>query len=196
MWDRKIRQFRHRKGWRQSELAEVLKVTQASVSRWESGEQVPDPRYQRLLRDLMAQGGLDTDSRLVIMAKYSPFTESIWNEEHRLVAGSRSFRELFGYEDGDTLRPERTSPGAAKAIKRCGDSLWNGEIAYITFVSGIVSTNGVPTGLRYMWTPLALSTGEMVLYCQLRAEPNIAADDPRMDPDPPIEITYLSDIVD
>ena len=36
-----IKEFRKRKGLKQSELAEILKVTQSHVSRWERGEIYP-----------------------------------------------------------------------------------------------------------------------------------------------------------
>src|SRR5690606_31241240 len=52
-WGPQIRRFRRLRAIKQNALAEQLGVDQATVSRWESGRQMPDLGMQRRLRALM-----------------------------------------------------------------------------------------------------------------------------------------------
>ena len=55
----KIMTLRKSKGWSQEELAEKLDVTRQSVSKWESGQSVPD--LERIVR-MSALFGVTTDA--------------------------------------------------------------------------------------------------------------------------------------
>ena len=57
----KIMMLRKSKGWSQEELAEKLEVTRQSVSKWESGQSVPD--LERIVR-MSALFGVTTDALL------------------------------------------------------------------------------------------------------------------------------------
>lgn len=52
-WTRALRNLRQFHGMKQSAISELLNVTQATVSRWETGKQVPDLSAQRRIRDLL-----------------------------------------------------------------------------------------------------------------------------------------------
>lgn len=54
-WQSILRNLRHSRGLKQAVIADWLNVTQATVSRWETGKQVPDLSAQRRLRDLLNQ---------------------------------------------------------------------------------------------------------------------------------------------
>ena len=54
----KIMDLRKKKGWSQEELAERLGVTRQSVSKWESGQSVPDLNKIVFMSDLF---GVTTD---------------------------------------------------------------------------------------------------------------------------------------
>ena len=51
-WDDIIRSYRERHGLSQVQLADVIGVSQRTVSRWERGEGRPGPELQRRLRDI------------------------------------------------------------------------------------------------------------------------------------------------
>ncbi|MGI9407585.1 MAG: helix-turn-helix transcriptional regulator [Hyphomicrobiaceae bacterium] len=51
-WSECIRQYRARFGITQAELARIMGVSQRTVSRWERGEDQPNPERQLQLRDL------------------------------------------------------------------------------------------------------------------------------------------------
>jgi transcriptional regulator with XRE-family HTH domain len=44
----------------QEDLAEKLKVSQQTISRWEAGQQVPDPRSQAMLRAVLGEADLSS----------------------------------------------------------------------------------------------------------------------------------------
>ncbi len=49
MFNKKIRELRLEKGLKQSDIAQYIKVTPATVTRWESNTQEPDYRTLALL---------------------------------------------------------------------------------------------------------------------------------------------------
>lgn len=52
-WRSQLRNLRNYHGLKQTVIAELLNVTQATVSRWESGRQVPDLSAKKRIRDLL-----------------------------------------------------------------------------------------------------------------------------------------------
>lgn len=73
-WRAQLRNLRHFHCVKQSVLAERLNVSQATVSRWERGRQVPDVLAQRRIRDLLNQfrKRIDADCNALLS---SPFVE-------------------------------------------------------------------------------------------------------------------------
>jgi transcriptional regulator with XRE-family HTH domain len=62
---RALRRFRVLNGIKQGDVADRLAVTQASVSRWESGAHLPEPAMRdRILAMIAAHAGNDADSAL------------------------------------------------------------------------------------------------------------------------------------
>lgn len=54
-WPEFIRSYRRERGLTQTDLANLLRVDQATVSRWESGRQDPQPAMQTALRALFRE---------------------------------------------------------------------------------------------------------------------------------------------
>lgn len=52
-WAKIIRDYRMMRGIKQAAMADILGVDQATVSRWETGRQIPELRTQVLLRDMI-----------------------------------------------------------------------------------------------------------------------------------------------
>lgn len=48
-----IRDARKHKGWTQDRLAQETGTTRRNVIRWEMGENIPSPRYRRILREVL-----------------------------------------------------------------------------------------------------------------------------------------------
>lgn len=108
---RALRRFRILNGIKQSHVAEHLAVTQASVSRWESGAHAPEPAMrERILAMIAANAGNDADAALkrLIETSSAP-VHLVCDATHRLLAAS----------------PARTEAWAAGADAFLNRSLWS-----------------------------------------------------------------------
>ncbi len=100
----KLIQLRKRNGWSQEELAEQLRVTRQSVSKWEGGQSIPD--LDRLLA-LSQLFGVSTDYLLKDELE-QPDAEARTQDEPRFPALRRVSMEqasAFLKVKGDTARP-------------------------------------------------------------------------------------------
>lgn len=104
----KITQLRKKNGWSQEELAEKMEVTRQSVSKWESGQSVPDLEKILKLSELF---GVSTDYLL---------KEEIGEEEAINSTEDNNIRKLSKEEaDSFLLTNERTSKSTAIAVLLC-----------------------------------------------------------------------------
>ncbi len=195
MWHRRIRQFRLTHGLRQSELAARLGVTQATISRWESGDQDPDARYRHALRDLLREGRLSFDERLFLSVRRSPHLAAIINESHRFIAISASYDRLFGRQEGDGLDERHLSPGTLKALRDVDPGFWDGSIVNARLETGFIHQDGRCMGVELSLTPVALTTGELVVVIQISVQTDLPAGDIRLDPEriPTLDLLYFDD---
>jgi len=100
-----IEGLRDRGGLRSVDVANITKVSKATVSRWSSGEYSPQPRTERVLSDLRYV--VDRLSEF-----YSPDEIRIWlNSRNDLLGGKRAIDLIH---DGDT-------EVVLEAISRLGD---------------------------------------------------------------------------
>ena len=100
-WPQLIAHYRARHGLTQTEFAENLKVTQQTVSRWESGKQTPDPEAQQLLRSVIGLTALSTKSAWQQRVTLSWGMEALLEKGWRYLASSDRLQALTG------LTPER-----------------------------------------------------------------------------------------
>lgn len=87
---RSLRRWRTLRRIKQTHAAELLGVSQATISRWESGRQAPDPEEQARLRGLM-HARLDSaaDRQLARLVEQSPTAvHLVCDLTHRLLAMS------------------------------------------------------------------------------------------------------------
>jgi transcriptional regulator with XRE-family HTH domain len=64
IWSAIVRQYRFRHGLTQHRLAQMLSVSQRTISRWERGDDAPSLVQQRTLRDLTRQPDARLSARL------------------------------------------------------------------------------------------------------------------------------------
>lgn len=107
---RALRRFRRLNGIKQGHFAELLAVSQGSVSRWESGTHEPDaPHREKIAALIAAHTGNDADAALKkLVETSSQAVYLICDATHRLLAASPT-------------RAESWNAGAGAYI---GTSLW------------------------------------------------------------------------
>jgi len=107
---RGLRRFRRLQGIKQAHLAELLGVSQGSVSRWESGTHLPEPAMQTRIADLIAaHADGHGDAALKRLIGASPLRiHLICDATHRLLAAS----------------PARAAGWRADVADYIGASLW------------------------------------------------------------------------
>ncbi|MDE1148817.1 MAG: helix-turn-helix transcriptional regulator [Azospirillaceae bacterium] len=90
-----LRRLRRVRGLKQGHVADLLGVTQATVSRWERGQTAPDAdhadRIHRLLDQALAQAQPGHDGALKRLVRHSTLpVHLICDRSHRLLAASPS----------------------------------------------------------------------------------------------------------
>lgn len=196
-WAALIRRVRRHKLMTQSDLAAALDVSQGTVSRWESGLFEPELRYQSLLRDFLRENRPDLETRMIHAVQRSLFPVTLAGTDHTLLAASQRFQKLMEIEvpPDKPVRIDgtRLSPGARRILERDELAGWLYDVAYISFLTGIVTPSGQRFAARELWTPFLLEGARLVVRIEL--EPlNGGADDPSLfEDDPPIEVVYLGD---
>jgi transcriptional regulator with XRE-family HTH domain len=106
-WPQLILHYRTRHGLTQTQFAESLKVTQQTVSRWESGKQTPDPEAQQLLRSVIGLTALATKSAWRERVALSCGVEALFEKGWRCLATSERLHSIAGISqsalEGKTL---------------------------------------------------------------------------------------------
>jgi transcriptional regulator with XRE-family HTH domain len=125
---RNLRRFRRLQGIKQSHLAEMLGVSQGSVSRWESGLHEPDEAAQARIEALIAaraDGRGDAALKRLILS--SPLRiHLVCDATHRLLAAS----------------PGRAAAWRADVGAYLGTSLWRHASAEIIAAEGGLAARG------------------------------------------------------
>lgn len=107
---RALRRFRRLNGIKQGHVAERLAVSQAAVSRWESGIHEPEPHQRARILDLIAaNAGNDADAALKRLIETSTLpVHLVCDATHNLLAAS----------------PERAKSWGGRTDMFIGQSLW------------------------------------------------------------------------
>ena len=107
---RALRRFRRLNGVKQGHAAEMLGVSQGSVSRWESGAHEPEADHrERIVAMIAARANNDADAALRRLVSSSTLAvHLVCDASHRLLAAS----------------PSRVASWAARADDYIGRSLW------------------------------------------------------------------------
>lgn len=103
MQERLIRQMRDSLGLTQQGFADMLDVSQATVSRWEAGRVAPDAAMRKRIHDLVRrQGGL-ADGPLLSMIRHTPSPAALLDMDMRLLAISNVTAELNGITPNEAV---------------------------------------------------------------------------------------------
>lgn len=146
------------RGWRafrrvkQAHAAELLCVSQAQVSRWESGAQVPGPDSCRRIGDLIG-ARLDSagDRAIVRLVRQSARpVHLVCDMSHRLLAASPARIAQFRVDPAD-LMGRLLRPAAGDDIRRAEATL--GERGWFDDTSPAVEAFTQAVSVRFMFIP-------------------------------------------
>ncbi len=162
---RAVRLARLMRGVKQSHLAELLHVTQATLSRWERGTHLPDPDHQTALRRwLDACGGSNADAALKRLVENSARpVHLIRDATHQLLAAS-PLREAAWRVTATDLQGQsmwRFASSEIEAVEaRLGEIGWFDGVYAIAFRTGSNADPLVPIAPgRVLWERLRLQDG-------------------------------------
>ncbi len=163
---RSLKVWRTLNGIKQSHAAEVLGVSQGTISRWESGALLPDADEADALRDLLG-ARLDSaaDFALARLVEHSPArVHLICDLSHRLFAASRPRTQSWGLSfaelRGQSLWRYATADIVA-AEARLGEAGWfDRRPPVVRLQTGANRSNEVPIEPSLLaWTRFQLSDG-------------------------------------
>jgi transcriptional regulator with XRE-family HTH domain len=163
---RSLRAWRAARRVKQAHAAEILGVSQATVSRWESGALAPSPRETARLADLLAaRPETDADRALLDLVESSTqSTHLICDLSHRLLAASPARSGEWGLPKEDLLGVSLwryASAAIVTAEAGLGEAGWYDVLPpSLTVETGPNGSNEVPIRPgRMRWTRLRLSDG-------------------------------------
>ncbi len=84
-WDSLIKHYRHQYCLTQREVADLLGVSQKTVSRWESAENVPSIAQQRQLRDLFREPSNIVSNMLSFAVKTCPAPRALCIHQNSIL---------------------------------------------------------------------------------------------------------------
>ena len=90
-------------GLTQQAFAEMLKVSQATVSRWEAGRVVPDMGTRRKINDMIRQRGGLLDAPLLSMVRRTPAPAALLDLDMRIQAVSDRVCEINQMSHGEVI---------------------------------------------------------------------------------------------
>jgi transcriptional regulator with XRE-family HTH domain len=96
-WGWIVRQVRGARGLKQAAFADLLGVSQTTVSRWETSLQVPELQFQqRLQRDLQEIDPVAVDDIALLTVRNSLSPRSLSNGDGRVALASRGLEKRIG----------------------------------------------------------------------------------------------------
>lgn len=171
-WPALISSFRERSGFTQQAFADKMGVTPSTVSRWESGKQLPNFKTQALLRPNVVASQLRSKDEWIFRVDASSGHEILFNSNDIVLAVSdvllrfhkmrreqikgsslaQFFRDAFSFE-----------ASVAHSITRdqMRDSFFSGGLRLIEQVSDVSTSTGVVRFSSEIW-PVVASDGEIL----------------------------------
>jgi transcriptional regulator with XRE-family HTH domain len=167
-WGQVIIRYRHLNGLTQAAFGELVGVEQATVSRWERGNQRPDLSVQKRLRGLLGRGHGVSDSTIIHRVRTALSAVKLADKNGRNLAASKRAAQLHGVtlEFLEQLEYRNFFTDVLdeqwKTAREIG--FFEGNIASIhTFNTWVPACGGSVRYCEGIWTPIFLSDGEVVL---------------------------------
>lgn len=162
-----LRRWRRDQDIKQDHLAEMLGVTQASVSRWERGQQLPAPHILRILQSMMTgqqrQTRLDAALKRLVLSSRD-CVHIVEDQSHNLLVSSRAREEEWQRPQSDLLGVtlwQFATEEIAKAEEALSElGWWNGAIDCLAF--SVRGREGPPLRVapqHVLWERLRLEDG-------------------------------------
>lgn len=163
---RALRRLRMLKGIKQSHLAELLGVDQASISRWERGGMPPGPDRWAAILDLLAASPASAGDAALkrLVTSSSAKVHLICDQSHRLLAASQP-RQAEWHADLPELLGRSLLPYASEEILAAEEELfergWHeGYLASLTLETGANHDAILPIEpSRVLWERVTLADG-------------------------------------
>lgn len=172
-WSNELRAFRARTGLKQETLADLLKISQAYVSRLEAGRTEPKPGLENRIRALMSdRSHRDVIDFVLASVRVSPQIICVIQPSYdnvRYVALSNGFRnhpQFSGVTEGLEVKRDAFEHGhrIVRDILNCG--VFNGKVRSVD----VVWTNVLDGQVQY-WrainTPVRAKDGDWYLMCAM-----------------------------
>ena len=166
-----LRRVRVSSGLTQSDLADMLNVDQATISRWERGAQMPDSAMQNRLRDLLFRGRAISDARLVHFVRSSQGLLALLSAEGKFVAISEGLRRIIPPER-DSLRDIMTPTIEEFWDAANATGFFRGEVASIHTAVDFVGANGTMVHIAGSLHPVTLADGSVQMLAEGREVDN------------------------
>ena len=179
----------------------MLGVDQATVSRWESGRQLPDLGMQRRLREMMRRAEPNEEILLKHSINASIGYTMLCDEDRIIRAASPSFCEIHGVSEA-AIAGMSTMGAFTGELERM---LWiavehgffEGEVASVRVVSRFHSLSGTwrdAAGI-VCWTPVPLADGQILRRVDRITLSDEQFDAARSENGGPIKLVAMSDLI-
>ena len=152
-----LRRVRIANGLTQAQLADQLGVEQATVSRWESGAQRPDPATQDRIRDFLFHGRTAQDAILFHSVRIAPGGRILFSADGLILAASQAAGGT-AIEGMQTAR-FRTPVTQAAWEKAVEAGFFRGDVASVRFASDLAAPGMGTIRAQFVWYPARMSDG-------------------------------------
>ncbi len=170
-WALRIKDLRRARGIRtQAELADMVGVDPVTVSRWETGRREPDIIHRRRLMTLARSRDGKADRAVIDMVRLAPGTAALLESDFdRTIAASPELCRLQGLTHAEFV-DTRWRKNVSETVQiiaetpSLGSMLQSGEVIAISLQAVAPSVKGAPYCVRSVFSPIWLSSGELVLH--------------------------------
>lgn len=158
---RALKRLRLLNGMKQSHVAELLQVTQATVSRWEAGVLTPSDSHQRALDRLFAESSTANAALKRLVETSTGRVHLICDHSHRLLAASPPRRAEWRQDMLGAPMFRYASAEIQKAESELADLGWyEGRLASLVVDTGPNGRDDVPiVAGRVLWEKIPLADG-------------------------------------
>lgn len=174
-WSLALRTYRARNGLKQEALADLLHISQAYVSRLESGKLEPKDGLEHKIRSLISNPGqrdvLDFVLNSVRVSPHISIVLAVRDDRLSYIALSDGFRQHPQFKEvgeGDTLTPEFIEQGEDLLRELIATGAFLGETACVEILWRAVRNES-----SFFWntvlTPIRAEEGEWYLHAAMTA---------------------------